>query len=312
MAAEGMRFTQFYAGASICTPSRAALLTGRLAIRTGIHAGKRGTPSVFNTHSASGLPLKEITIAEMLKPRGYATGIIGKWHLGHLPQFLPTKQGFDYWFGLPYSNDMGKIATTRQDPDNPGATLPRANVPPLPLYRNDSVIETEPDQHYLTKRYTAEVIRFIKRNKNKPFFLYYANNFPHVPLYASPKFQGKSKRGLYGDVVEELDWSVGQVLKTLKDLKLANNTLVIFTSDNGPWLTQLDHGGSAGMLYDGKHSTYEGGIREPAIAWWPGTIKPDVICTSLASAMDLLPTFASLSKTTLPKDLALDGTDISP
>jgi arylsulfatase A len=312
MAAEGMRFTQFYVGAAICTPSRAALLTGRLSIRTGIHAGKRGTPSVFNTNSASGLPLKEMTIAEMLKPKGYTTGIIGKWHLGHLPEFLPTKQGFDYWFGLPYSNDMGKIATTRLDPDNPSATLPRLNVPPLPLYRNDSVIETEPDQHFLTKRYTEEAIQFIKRNKSQPFFLYYANNFPHVPLYASPQFEGKSKRGLYGDVVEELDWSVGQVLQTLKDLKIDNNTLVIFTSDNGPWLTQLDHGGSAGMLYDGKHSTYEGGMREPAIAWWPGKIKHNVICTSLATAMDLLPTFASLSKTALPKGLVLDGTDISP
>jgi arylsulfatase A len=311
MASEGMRFTQFYVGAGICTPSRAALLTGRLAIRTGIHAGERGTPSVFNLNSSSGLPLKEITIAEMLKTKGYATGIIGKWHLGHLPQFLPTKQGFDYWFGIPYSNDMGKIATTRFDPANPSATLPRADVRPLPLYRNDSVIEEEPDQHYLTKRYTQEALNFIKKNKEKPFFLYYANNFPHVPLYASPAFEGKSKRGLYGDVVAELDWSVGQVLKTLKDLKIDNNTLVVFTSDNGPWLTQLEHGGSAGLLYGGKHSTYEGGMREPAIFWWPGKIKANVICSSLATTMDLLPTFESLSKATMPKNIVLDGTNIS-
>jgi arylsulfatase len=311
MAAEGMRFTQFYVGAGICTPSRSALLTGRLAIRTGIHAGKRGTPSVFGIHSAGGLPLKEITIAEMLKTRGYATGIIGKWHLGHLPRFLPRKQGFDYWFGIPYSNDMGRITTTRFDPANPTATAPRYDVPPLPLYRNDSVIEEEPDQHYLTKRYTEEAIQFIKKNKAKPFFLYYANNFPHVPLYASPAFAGKSKRGLYGDVVAELDWSVGQVLKTLKDLKIDKNTLVIFTSDNGPWLTQLDHGGSAGMLYGGKHSTYEGGMREPAIFWWPGKIKADIICSALATTMDFLPTFESLSKATMPKDLILDGMDIS-
>ena len=311
MAAEGMRFTQFYVGAGICTPSRAALLTGRLAIRTGIHAGVRGTPSVFGVHSASGLPLKEITIAEMLKTKGYATGIIGKWHLGQLPQFLPRKQGFDYWFGLPYSNDMGRIATTRVDPEEPDATAPRSNMPPLPLYRNDSVIELEPDQHYLTKRYTEEAIRFIKGNKGKPFFLYYASNSPHVPLYASPAFAGKSKRGLYGDVVEELDWSVGQVLKTLKDLKIDKNTLVIFTSDNGPWLTQLDHGGSAGLLYGGKHSTYEGGMREPAIFWWPGKIKANIICTALATTMDLLPTFESLSNATMPKDLILDGVDMS-
>ena len=311
MAAQGMRFTQFYVGAAICTPSRAALLTGRLSIRTGIHAGAKGTPSVFGPHSAGGLPLKEITIAEMLKTKGYTTGIIGKWHLGHLPQFLPMKQGFDYWFGIPYSNDMGKIATTRFDPDNPKATEPRPNMPPLPLYRNNKIIEEEPDQRYLTKRYTDEAINFIKSNRKKPFFLYYANNFPHVPLYASPSFLGKSKRGLYGDVVSELDWSVGKVLETLKKLHLDKNTLVIFTSDNGPWLTQLEHGGSAGLLYGGKHSTYEGGMREPAIFWWPGKIKPNVICTGLAATMDILPTFEKLSGATLPKDLILDGSDIS-
>lgn len=311
MALEGMRFTQFYVGAGVCTPSRAALLTGRLAIRTGIHAGERGTPSVFNLNSASGLPLKEITIAEMLKTKGYATGMIGKWHLGHLPEFLPTKQGFDYWFGVPYSNDMGKIATTRFDPDNPVATAPRSSMPPLPLYRNDKVIEEEPDQRYLTKRYTEEAIDFIKTNKDEPFFLYYASNAPHVPLYVSPAFEGKSKRGLYGDVVSELDWSVGQVLKALKDLKIDNNTLVIFTSDNGPWLTQLDHGGTAGMLYGGKHSTYEGGMRVPAIFWWPGRIKANMISTALATTMDFLPTFEVLSKAEMPKDIILDGMDIS-
>lgn len=311
MASEGMRFSQFYVGSAICTPSRSALLTGRLGIRTGIHAGVRGTPSVFNTKSASGLPLKEITIAEMLKTKGYKTGIIGKWHLGHLAEFLPPGQGFDFWFGLPYSNDMGKIATTRLDPGNPKATAPRPDVPPLPLYRNNKVIEEEPDQHYLTKRYTEEAINFIKKSKDKPFFLYYANNFPHVPLYVSPAFEGKTKRGLYGDAIAELDWSVGQLLKTLKDLKIDKNTLVIFSSDNGPWLTQLDHGGSAGMLYGGKHSTYEGGMRVPAIAWWPGKIKANLVSTALATTMDFLPTFAKLSGAALPKDVILDGVDIS-
>lgn len=307
MAAEGMRFTQFYVGAAVCTPSRAALLTGRLGVRTGVY----GKGDVFRQNSASGLPLNEITIAEMLKETGYSTGIIGKWHLGHLPQFLPTKQGFDYWFGIPYSNDMGLVFTTRVKAGTPIRTRP--NAIPLPLYRNDKVIEEEPDQRYLTKRYTEEAINFIKNNndKNEPFFLYYANNFPHTPLYVSPEFEGKSKRGLYGDVMAELDWSVGEVLKTLQDLKIDDNTLVIFSSDNGPWLTQLDHGGSAGILFEGKNSTYEGGMRVPAIAWWPGKIPANVISTELASTLDFLPTFASLANANLPKDRVLDGTDIS-
>jgi len=225
---------------------------------------------------------------------------------------------------------MGLVFTTRQGPapsitpapapapvvttppTPAGAGLTRMTVP-LPLYRNGKVIETEPDQHYLTKRYTEEALKFIKANKsaNKPFFLYYANNFPHTPLYASPEFEGKSKRGLYGDVVAELDWSVGEILKTLKDLKIDDNTLVIFTSDNGPWLTQFDHGGSAGILYEGKASTYEGGMREPFIARWPGKIKANVVSSELASSLDLLPTFASLTGADLPKDKPLDGFDIS-
>lgn len=309
MAAEGTKFTQFYVGAAVCTPSRAALLTGRLSIRTGIY----GRRSVYFPNSPGGLPLNEITIAELLKTKGYATGIIGKWHLGHLQKFLPIHQGFDYWFGIPYSNDMGKIATTRLNPDRPNATEPRPEATPLPLYRNARVIEEEPDQHYLTQRYTQEAISFIKNSnsENKPFFLYYANNFPHIPLYASPDFEGKSKRGIYGDVVAELDWSVGQVLKTLKDLAIDENTLVLFTSDNGPWLTQLDHGGSAGLLYEGKNSTYEGGMRVPAIARWPGKIKANTVATAVVSAMDILPTFAHLSGAELPKDRVLDGMDIS-
>ncbi len=307
MAAEGMRFTQFYTGAAVCTPSRAALLTGRLGIRTGMY-GKRDV--LFPT-SASGLPLKEVTIAEMLKQNGYATGVIGKWHLGHLPEFLPTNHGFNYWFGIPYSNDMGKIATTRPHPNNPQATEPRPNAIPLPLFRNNEVLEEEPDQRYLTKRYTTEAVEFIKRSKDKPFFLYYPNNFPHTPLYASPEFAGKSKRGPYGDVVAELDWSVGQILKTLKDLKIDKNTFVFFTSDNGPWLTQIDHGGSAGILYEGKNSTYEGGMRVPAIAWWPGKIPANTVSPALATCMDILPTVAKFSGSALPEGKELDGMDIS-
>jgi arylsulfatase A len=307
MAVEGMRFTEFYSGAAVCTPSRAALLTGRLPARTGVY----GKGDVFRQNSASGLPLSEVTIAEMLKEKGYATGLVGKWHLGHLQEFLPTRQGFDYWFGTPYSNDMGKVFTTSKAGVYGIAPGPRANAPALPLYKNETIIEEEPDQHFLTKRYTDEVIQFIKRSKDKPFLMYYASNFPHTPLYASPDFEGKSPRGLYGDVVAELDWSVGQILKTLKELKLDQNTLVVFTSDNGPWLVQKDHGGSAGLLYEGKNSTYEGGMRVPGIAWWPGKIKANVTSTALMSNMDLLPTIAAVAKANLPKDRVLDGIDQS-
>lgn len=295
MAAEGMRFTQFYVAANVCTPSRAALLTGRLPIRIGL----AGNPTeVFFPNSANGLPTSEVTIAKALKTKGYTTGIVGKWHLGHLPQYLPASHGFDYYFGIPYSNDM--------------IPKPRNSYPPLPLYKDSRVIEENPDQSQLTKRYTEEALAFIKENKNKPFFLYYANNFPHIPLFASNDFKGKSKRGLYGDVVSELDWSVGQLLKTLKEQKLDKNTLVIFTSDNGPWLLFKEEGGSAGLLFEGKGSTYEGGMRVPAIAWWPGTIKANQVNTALATTMDLFPTIMKLAKADLPKDKILDGIDIMP
>lgn len=294
MAAEGMRFTQFYVAANICTPSRAALLTGKLPVRMGMTGGS----GVLFPYSAGGLPQSESTIADVLKQKGYNTACIGKWHLGHLPEFLPTTQGFDYYFGIPYSNDM----------------LPRPNnkFPPLPLIRNEKAIEENPDQTTLTKRYTEEATAFITKNKNKPFFLYYPNNFPHVPLFASETFKGKSKRGLYGDVVEELDWSVGQIFKTLKDLKLDKNTVVIFTSDNGPWLTQKERGGSAGLLFEGKGSAYEGGMRVPAIAWWPGNIKPNQVCASPATSMDLYPTLADIASVNLPADQQLDGQNILP
>ena len=222
MAEEGTRFTQVYVAANVCTPSRAALLTGRLPIRNGIY-GKR---QVFFTNSANRLPASEITIAEALRTKGYQMALIGKWHLGSQPEHLPLQHGFDYYFGLPYSNDMGKVGSI--------PTQVSTN-PPLPLYRNNQVVETEPDQRLLTERYTAEAVSFIKKNNAKSFFLYYASPFPHVPLYASDDFAGKSKRGLYGDVVEELDWSVGQILKALREQKLDKNTLVIFLSDNGPW-----------------------------------------------------------------------------
>ena len=295
MAAEGMKFTQFYAAANVCTPSRAALLTGRLPVRSGM-AGSDESGNVLYPYSTGGLPQSETTIARALKAKDYRTAIIGKWHLGHLPEYLPTSHGFDYFFGIPYSNDMFGPAYRK--------------APPLPLYKDGKVIEENPDQRTFTKRYTEEALDFIRKNRKNPFFLYYANNFPHVPLYASDDFRGKSKRGLYGDVVEELDWSVGQILKTLKELKLDKNTLVVFTSDNGPWIREKHEGGSAGLLFEGKGSTYEGGMRVPAVFWWPGTIKPLQTNTALATTMDLYPTILKLAGVALPQDVVLDGVDM--
>ncbi len=292
LAQQGIRFTQFYVAANVCSPSRAGLLTGRLPVRTGVTGGL----GVFFPHSATGLPTSEVTIAKALKAKGYSTGIVGKWHLGSKPQYLPNNYGFDEYFGIPYSNDM--IPGNNNIP-----------YPPLPLYHNSQVLETNPDQHQLTKRYTEASIDFIRTNKDKPFFLYYPNNAPHVPLYASNDFDGKSKRGLYGDVVQELDWSVGRIIQTLKGLKLDDNTFVLFLSDNGPWLTEKENGGSAGLLADGKASTYEGGMRVPAIGWWPGTIQP-AVSTSLASSLDVLPTLLHWAGTPLPADRPLDGFDI--
>lgn len=295
MAQEGMRMTQFYVGANVCTPSRAALLTGRLPIRYGMAGDERR--DVLFPNSANGLPTDEITLARLLKMKNYRTAVIGKWHLGHLPDFLPSSHGFDYFFGIPYSNDM--------IPEDGG-------WPPLPVYKNDDVIETAPDQRQLTKRYTKEALTFIKQNKDHPFFLYYPNNFPHVPLYASADFEGKSKRGIYGDVVSELDWSVGKILNTLKELSLDKNTLVVFASDNGPWLLLKQHGGSAGLLYEGKGSAYEGGMRVPAIFWWPGTINPGQTNSALATTMDIFPTVCELTGLSLQADKPYDGVSLVP
>jgi arylsulfatase A len=307
MALEGTRFTQFYVGANVCSPSRAALLTGRLPIRTGVF-GTNSTNKVFFTNSTSGLPHSEITLAKALKGKGYQTAIVGKWHLGSLPQFLPLNYGFDSYFGIPYSNDMGKESFI---PVRDGKPFDAGN-PPLPLYRNEKLVETEPDQNLLTKRFTTEVTDLITKNRNKPFFIYYASPFPHVPLHASPDFAGKSKRGPYGDVVEELDWSVGQVLKKLKELKLDKNTFVVFLSDNGPWLIKSmidENGGSSGLLYEAKASTYEGGMRVPAIAWMPGTVKTQ-ISSAVATSMDLYPTILNMTGVESSKDKPSDGNDI--
>jgi len=286
MAAEGLRFTDFYSGSSVCTPSRTALLTGRYPVRSGMTSMKR---RVLFPNSKGGIPESELLLSELLKTRGYATACVGKWHLGHLPQYLPGRNGFDEYYGIPYSNDMK----------------------PTPILKNAEVVEEPADQATLTKRYTEASIDFIRRSKDKPFLLYLAHTMPHVPLFASADFKGKSPRGLYGDVIEELDWSVGQVLQTLRDEKLAERTLVVFTSDNGPWLTKKLDGGSAGLLREGKGSTWEGGQRVPAIVWWPGTIKPG-LSRAIACNLDLYPTAAALAGAPLPADRPLDGVDLTP
>jgi len=307
MAAEGMRFTDFYAAASVCTPSRAALLTGRLPVRSGMCSD---THRVLFPNSAGGLPDEEITLAEALKEKGYTAACIGKWHLGHLPQFLPTRHGFDFYFGLPYSNDMDAL---KEVPGNKSSSLePRYEAFNVPLFRNEEIVERPANQTTLTRRYTEEAIGFIRENKEKPFFLYMPHTFPHIPLFASGDFKETSDRGLYGDVVEELDWSVGQVLDTLRKEGLAEKTLVFFTSDNGPWIIQGEVGGSAGLLREGKGSTWEGGMREPAIAWWPGKIEAGSVEHSLACTMDLFSTFVTLAGGEVPSDRTIDGVDLSP
>jgi arylsulfatase A len=308
MATEGLRFTDFYAGACLCTPSRAGLLTGRLAVRSGM-AGGPGR-HVLYPKDKGGLPQDEITIARALKTKGYTTGIIGKWHLGDEPEFMPLSHGFDFFFGLPYSNDMDAKTTKVREKESMSRN-PDYNGFNIPLMRNREIIERPADQTTLTKRYTAEAINFIKDNKRKPFFLYFAHTFPHVPLFASDKFHGKSARGLYGDAVEEVDWSVGEVLEALHKEGLEKNTFVIFTSDNGPWLIRKWNGGSSGLLRDGKGGTWEGGYRVPAIARWPGKIKAGVT-HEMASGLDLFNTCLTLAGAEIPKDRPLDGVDMSP
>jgi arylsulfatase A len=304
LAAQGKRFTDFYAAAPLCTPSRAALLTGRYPIRSGMY-GKRG---VLFPDSKGGLPAEEITLAELLRARGYATAHIGKWHLGIHPGSRPNDQGFELSYGLPYSNDMDPEdglppdASARPDPPVHGWNVP--------LMLNGRIVERPADQRTLTQRYTAKAVEFITAHRDRPFFLYFAHTFPHVPLFASQRFRGKSPRGIYGDTVEELDWSVGEVIAALQGAGVADDTLVFFTSDNGPWLTMGLQGGSAGLLRDGKGSTWEGGMREPAIAWWPGHVSPGVV-RDPANAMDLFATAAALARAPLPADRAIDGIDLA-
>ncbi len=291
MAKQGSRFTSFYVTQAVCSASRAALMTGKYSNRAGI-LGALGPAS------KNGLARAHTTIAEMLKTLGYATSMIGKWHLGHLPEYLPTRRGFDEFYGLPYSNDMWPKHPTTKFPD-------------LPLIQGEKTIEFNPDQTKLTTSYTERAVQFIKKNKDQPFFLYLAHNMPHVPLFVSDRHKGKSAAGLYGDVIEELDWSVGQILRTLQELGIDEDTLVIFTSDNGPWLSYGNHSGSAGLLREGKGTAWEGGVRVPFIARWPGRIPPDRTQPEPAMTIDLLPTIARLTGAKLPQG-KLDGKDISP
>lgn len=310
MAAEGQKWTQFYSADPVCTPSRAGLLTGRYPIRNGMTSANR---VVLFPDSALGLPPDEITIAEILKAENYATAAVGKWHLGHLPPFLPTAQGFDSYYGIPYSNDMAKIKGApnykkmAEDPDY----YPDFNDFDVPLMQDEREIEKPANQNTITQRYTERAVSFIAHHRDQPFFLYLAHSLPHIPLFTSPNFHGRSLRGLYGDVIEEIDWSVGQVLQTLRDLDLAKNTVVIFTSDNGPWLAFKTHGGSAGPLRAGKGTTFEGGQRVPTIFWGPGTVKPGVV-DGLGSTIDLMETLAHLAGASVPTDRKMDGYDLSP
>jgi len=295
MAAEGMKLTSFYA-APVCTPSRAQMMTGCYAKRVSL-------PNVIFPACPIGISAKEHTVAELLKQHGYATMCIGKWHIGDQPEFLPTRHGFDHYLGLPYSNDMGGKG-------NPG---PGSQArPPLPLLRDNKVIEAPADQDTLTARYTEEAVKFITSNKDYPFFLYFPHTAVHVPLHPGANFKGKSSNGTYGDWVEEVDWSVGRVLNTLKELKLDAKTLMLFTSDNGPWLTQGKNGGVAGPLRGGKGSTWEGGMREPTIAWWPGHIAATSISDAPLSELDVLPTFITLAGGSVPSDHQIDGKNVWP
>ncbi len=306
MAGDGMKFTDFYAMAPVCSASRAGLLTGCYPPRV-------GTVGVYFPNHVKGLNPDEVTIAEVLKPRGYATGCIGKWHLGHHKEFLPSSQGFDYYFGIPYSNDMdpvkkaGKRDLDKHFVDN---DISRWNVP---LMRNDEIIERPAYQPTLTQRYTEEAVSFIDRHKDEPFFLYLPHTMPHIPIFVSEKFYTDDPSMAYQRCIEEIDWSVGEVLKAVKRHGLDDNTLIVFTTDNGPWLNLKPphHGGSALPLRAGKFTTYEGGMRVPTIMRWTGKIAAGETCDKVAATFDLMPTLAGLANAQLP-DRKIDGKDIWP
>ncbi len=295
MAAEGRKLTSFYVSANVCTPSRSSLMTGSYPRRVGLDENERGQWVLFPVNQ-EGLHPDEVTVAEVLKDVGYSTALVGKWHLGDQREFLPTRQGFDSYFGIPFSNDMGH--DSRRKP---------YRHPPLPLLRMEDVIEEEPDQRLITQRYTDEALQFIETSKDGPFFLYLAHTMPHWPQYASEKFAGKSKNGKWGDTVEEIDWSTGQILSKLKDLGIDDNTLVIFTSDNGG---ATRHGASNAPLRGSKGTTWEGGHRVCFLARWPGHIPAGTTSDALATSMDVMPTFAALAGGRVPSDRTIDGKDI--
>ena len=293
MAAEGMKFTSFYSAQAVCSASRAALMTGCYANRVGISGA-------LGPRARIGISDREMTLAELCKQKNYATAIFGKWHLGDAPQFLPTRHGFDEYFGLPYSNDMW--------PHHPGA-----HFPPLPLIDQEKVVNANVDdaaQNQLTTQYTERAVRFIERHKDRPFFLYVPHTMVHVPLHVSDKFRGKTERGLFGDVVEEVDWSVGQILGAIRRNGLDDDTLVTFCSDNGPWLCYGDHAGSAYPLREGKGTSWDGGVREPTLMRWPGHVPAGKVCDAPMMTIDMLPTLARLIGGRLP-DHKIDGLDIS-
>jgi len=292
LAAEGARFTSFYVAQSVCTASRAALMTGSYPNRVSMSGA-------LNHTSPTGLHTRERLLPQLFKDRGYATAMFGKWHLGHHPQFLPTRRGFDEWLGIPYSNDNGPLHPTTR------------GIPSLPLYENENVIELDPDQSQFTRRLTDRALSFIERNRTKPFFLYVPHIMPHVPIFASEKFKGTSQRGLYGDVVQELDASIGEIMAALKRLGLDDNTLVIFSSDNGPFLSYGEHAGSAAPLREGKLTTFEGGMRVPCLVRWPGRVPAARVSDEPFSTMDLHVTFAALIGAKLP-DVQRDGSDVLP
>ncbi|MFH1920046.1 MAG: sulfatase [Planctomycetota bacterium] len=296
MAEEGRIFTDFYVTQAVCSASRAGLMTGCYNVRVGILGAL--------AHQANhGISADEMTLAEVVKQKGYATACYGKWHLGHHPKFLPPSHGFDEYFGLPYSNDMWPFHPTAGD-----------RFPDLPLIEGTRVIDAQvvgEEQEQLTTQYTEHAVDFITRNKDRPFLVYVPHSMVHVPLYVSDKFRGKSRRGLFGDVVMELDWSVGQILDTLRKYKLEENTMVVFTADNGPWLSYGDHAGSAAPLREGKGTMFDGGCREPTVMWWPGTIPGGTVCKTPAMTIDLLPTIAHLVGAKLPEH-AIDGKNVWP
>lgn len=292
MAAEGMKFTSFYVAQPVCTASRAALMTGCYSNRVGLFGA-------LNHTSTIGISNDEKLLPQLCKERGYATACFGKWHLGHQAKFSPVRHGFDHFAGLPYPNDNG--------PDHPTIH----GIPPLPWFEDEDITEYNPDQNRFTKEFTERSVQFMEKNKDKPFFLYLAHVMPHVPIHASAAFRGKSGAGLYADVIEELDWSMGVILETLKRLGIDDNTLVLFTSDNGPFLSYGNHAGSAAPFRGGKLTTFEGGDRMPFIARWPGKIPAGTTSEEIITEMDLYPTLAKLIGAPLPK-YKIDGQDIWP